>query len=74
MANMVLPQPGPPQTMVGRPAGRPPPVISSKPAIPVGAFFSCGKAGDELLLLEALDALRCGEIFDLAMTSRQVRN
>src|ERR1700730_4992839 len=44
MANMVFPQPGPPHTMVGRPAGRPPPLISSKPAIPLGAFFSCGKA------------------------------
>ena len=38
MANSVLPHPGPPHTRVGRPAGRPPPVISSKPRIPVGAF------------------------------------
>jgi hypothetical protein len=41
---MVFPQPGPPQTMVGRPAGSPPLVISSKPAIPLGAFFNCGNA------------------------------
>src|SRR6266404_5057267 len=37
-ANMVLPQPGPPHTIVGRPLGTPPFVTSSKPAIPVGDF------------------------------------
>lgn len=49
MANMVLPQPGPPHTIVGRPFGTPPPVISSKPAIPVLAFCSCGKGRASLL-------------------------
>src|SRR5438309_4468250 len=34
----VLPQPALPQTRVGLPRGRPPPVISSRPWIPVGAF------------------------------------
>ncbi len=38
MASSVLPQPAAPQTRVGRPRGRPPNVISSRPAIPVGAF------------------------------------
>jgi hypothetical protein len=38
MANSVLPHPGPPHTRVGRPAGNPPPVISSNPEIPVGAL------------------------------------
>src|SRR5580698_7027219 len=35
---MVLPDPGPPTRSVVRPRGSPPPVISSKPAIPVAAF------------------------------------
>src|SRR5882672_6636199 len=35
-ANRVLPQPAPPQTSVGRPRGNPPPVISSRPWMPVG--------------------------------------
>src|SRR6266404_2056291 len=39
-ANIVLPQPGPPHTIVGRPFGTPPLVTSSKPAIPVRAFSS----------------------------------
>jgi hypothetical protein len=38
MAIRVLPQPAVPQTRVGRPRGRPPRVISSRPAMPVGAF------------------------------------
>src|SRR5687768_15854762 len=42
MANRVLPQPAAPQTSVGRPAGRPPSVISSRPSIPVAALSSCG--------------------------------
>jgi hypothetical protein len=37
-ASIVLPQPGPPVTSDGRPRGRPPPVISSSPSIPLGAF------------------------------------
>ena len=36
----VLPHPGPPQTRVVRPRGRPPQVISSSPWIPVGTFSS----------------------------------
>jgi hypothetical protein len=36
MPSSVLPQPAPPQTSVGRPAGNPPPVISSNPLMPVG--------------------------------------
>ena len=40
IANSVLPQPAPPQTSVGRPRGSPPPVISSRPWIPDGAFGS----------------------------------
>ena len=39
-ASMVLPHPGPPTTKVGRPRGRPPPVISSRPPMPVKAFCS----------------------------------
>jgi hypothetical protein len=38
IAKSVLPQPGPPAINVGRPLGRPPPVISSMPGIPVGDF------------------------------------
>jgi hypothetical protein len=40
MAIKVLPHPGPPQTRVVRPRGRPPQVISSSPWIPVGTFSS----------------------------------
>src|SRR6185312_633012 len=36
--NMLLPQPAPPHTSVGRPFGNPPSVISSRPLIPVGDF------------------------------------
>jgi hypothetical protein len=39
VANSDLPQPAEPQTSVGLPAGNPPPVISSKPGMPVGVFF-----------------------------------
>src|SRR6185503_17177365 len=35
---MLLPQPALPQTSVGRPLGKPPPVISSRPFMPVGDF------------------------------------
>src|ERR1051326_4464008 len=38
MAKSVLPAPALPQMSVGRPAGRPPPVISSKPGMPVSSF------------------------------------
>ena len=34
MPKSVLPQPALPQISVGRPLGKPPPVISSRPAIP----------------------------------------
>jgi len=37
-AKMVLPEPGPPISIVVRPDGSPPPVISSKPAMPVRVF------------------------------------
>lgn len=36
---LVFPQPAPPQTIVVRPLGRPPLLISSKPGMPVGVFF-----------------------------------
>src|ERR1700722_9736383 len=39
VAKSDLPQPAAPQTSVGLPAGSPPPVISSKPPIPVGTFL-----------------------------------
>src|SRR5436190_6604874 len=39
-ASKVLPQPALPHTSVVRPFGRPPPVTSSSPSIPVGAFGS----------------------------------
>src|ERR1700674_2346650 len=38
--NSVFPAPAPPLIRVGRPRGNPPPVISSKPWIPVAAFGS----------------------------------
>jgi hypothetical protein len=38
--NNVLPAPGPPVTRLARPRGNPPPVISSNPRMPVGAFPS----------------------------------
>src|SRR4051812_38911613 len=37
-ANSVLPQPAAPHTSDGRPVGRPPKVIASKPVMPVGAL------------------------------------
>jgi hypothetical protein len=37
-ANIVLPEPGPPTNSVVRPVGTPPPVIESKPAMPVGVL------------------------------------
>jgi len=37
-----LPQPALPQISVSRPLGNPPPVISSSPWIPVGAFGNWG--------------------------------
>lgn len=40
VAKSDLPHPAAPQTSVGRPWGKPPPVISSNPPIPVGTFFS----------------------------------
>ena len=40
MPSKVLPEPGPPATSVGLPAGSPPYVMSSSPGIPVGAFPS----------------------------------
>src|ERR1700675_5080453 len=43
---MVLPDPGPPISNVVRPRGKPPSLISSKPAIPVGAFLDAAAAGE----------------------------
>src|SRR5579863_7074192 len=43
--NSVLPHPAPPQTSVGRPRGNPPPVISSRPWMPVG-HLGKGVAGE----------------------------
>src|SRR5580658_9809482 len=43
MLSSVLPQPGPPQISVGRPAGRPPSRMSSRPSIPVGALLNCDR-------------------------------
>ena len=59
--NRVLPAPALPQTRVGRPRGRPPPVISSRPRMPLltlgnadtGARFLAGTRG---LLLAAIRA------------------
>src|ERR1035437_8968529 len=45
-ASMVLPEPGPPTSSVVRPRGKPPPVISSKPAMPVGALVGTFTRGD----------------------------
>src|SRR5690349_14011653 len=45
-ANMVLPHPGLPQTIVGRPLGSPPPVTSSNPGIPVADFASARPFAD----------------------------
>jgi hypothetical protein len=46
---MVLPQPGPPHTIVGRPWGTPPLVISSNPAMPVRAFGNWGNSRESAL-------------------------
>jgi hypothetical protein len=43
MPKRVLPAPAVPAISEVRPRGRPPPVISSKPAIPVGALARVGK-------------------------------
>jgi hypothetical protein len=43
MLSKVLPHPAPPQIRVGRPLGNPPPVISSKPTIPVRDFDKAGE-------------------------------
>ena len=39
MASIVVPDPWPPHTSVGRPCGKPPPVISSRPVMPVADFW-----------------------------------
>jgi hypothetical protein len=51
MAKRVLPQPAEPQSKVGRPLGKPPSVISSSPAMPVGHFSIEGIARDAALAL-----------------------
>ena len=45
MASIVLPHPAAPQTSVARPAGSPPPVISSSPSIPVEDLFRIAALG-----------------------------
>ena len=50
-ASSVLPDPGPPQTSVGRPFGSPPLVTSSRAGIPVGAF---GRAGPTAVVVSAM--------------------
>jgi hypothetical protein len=40
-------QPAAPQTRVGLPAGSPPPLISSSPSMPVGAFVNDGSLVEE---------------------------
>src|SRR4051812_27439959 len=66
-ANMVLPQPGPPHTKLGRPFGSPPDVSSSNPRMPVGLFFSA--VGTEPGLLAPLERARfCDDDFlDIAV-------
>src|SRR5208283_1988661 len=68
-ASRVLPQPAPPHTSVARPRGSPPPVISSRPWMPVGHF--CKRASvvldlaplilieGDLLTKEVLDEPHC---------------
>src|SRR5664280_752428 len=48
MARSVLPLPALPHTSEGRPAGRPPPVTSSRPEMPVGVLRSAGVRDDLL--------------------------
>ena len=50
-ASTVLPQLALPQTSVGRFFGNPPPVISSRPLMPVAAFSATG-GGDAMLRQE----------------------
>src|SRR3954447_8991607 len=47
----VFPQPGPPQISVGRPAGKPPPVISSRPSIPLGHLPSARLFGPSTVVI-----------------------
>lgn len=58
MAKRVFPLPGPPHTSVDRLLGKPPSVISSNPAIPVGDLrsvklpeFTCSVIGFHLIVL-----------------------
>ena len=57
--NMVFPEPAPPLTSVGRPLGSPPPVISSRPWMPVSAFCSALE-GDGLASLLLCHVIRPG--------------
>ncbi len=61
-ANMVLPQPGPPHTRVGRPRGTPPPVISSNPRMPVAAL---GKVRSRMFCLAIVEKGRAGGVADV---------
>src|SRR5688500_9237729 len=60
--NNVLPQPAPPQRSVGRPAGNPPPVISSSPGMPVGVFFKTGSSAFVGSLLREVERALLGGI------------
>ena len=61
MPSSVLPEPGPPLTSVGRPAGSPPLVISSRPGMPVGLFRNAGRVeiGSVDVDVRAVSAMQC---------------
>src|SRR5271156_1853636 len=64
-ASSVLPQPAPPQTSVGRPRGSPPPVISSRPWIPVGHLGKrvAGEVGlERLVFMEEYPYVEAGNV------------
>src|ERR1035437_9610557 len=63
-ASRVLPEPGPPTSSVVRPRGKPPPVISSKPVMPVGALvgtFTSGDRTDFILFPVGSDFVQVGQ-------------
>jgi hypothetical protein len=61
---MVFPEPALPQTRVGRPAGSPPPVISSRPATPVG-HFGRFRLGGKVLVFNIVGSVV--KLFDAAL-------
>src|ERR1700722_10734182 len=50
-AKMVLPDPAPPASSVDRPWGKPPPVSSSNPTMPLGVFFSAEAANKGVVFM-----------------------